>query len=245
MAHTPQLYLWSGIREQYIASLNGVKEIYFDRMAPAFANIEDEAKEYEQKLWRENLERPSPEEQLDAESSMESLAESIHMIAVERYQFLSLMRYRTLGLWISMLSQIWEQQNLTFLRNELDQERLKLFTSRGREVSGWGFREIVEIFASFGIELDTLTVWDKIEEMRLLVNVIKHAEGNSADKLRALRPDFFDADGWGDALELYKTSLNEEALNIKNQDFIDYYDALVQFWAELPERMYFTSQTQD
>lgn len=240
MAHTPQLYLWSGTREQHVASLKGVKEIYFDRMAPAFANIEDEAKEYEQKLWRENLERLSPEEQLEAESSMESLAESIHMIAVERYQFLSLMRYRTLSLWISMLSQIWEQQNLTFLRNELDQERLKLFMSRGREITGWGFKEIVEIYAGFGVELDNLTVWEKIEEMRLLVNVIKHAEGNSADRLRVLRPDFFDADGWGDALELYKTSLNEEALNIKSQDFVDYYDSLVQFWNELPERMYFT-----
>ena len=113
---------------------------------------------------------------------MESLAESIYMIAVERYQFLSLMRYRTLGLWISMLSQIWEQQNLTFLRNELDQERLKLF-DRGKEITGWKFKYIVDVYKGFGVELEKLKIWDKIEEMRHLVNVLKHAEGPSADAL--------------------------------------------------------------
>lgn len=41
-----------------------------------------------------------------------------------------------------------------------------------------------------------------------------------------------------DLMALYHTTLLEPTLLIKDQDFIDYYDALVKFWTDLPERMY-------
>lgn len=84
--------------------------------------------------------------------------------------------------------------------------------------------------------------WTKIKELRLLVNVIKHAEGNSADRLRKIRPDYFEWDrrfGYEyDKLKFHKTTLLEETLNITNQDFDSYNKILVSFWDELPERMY-------
>ena len=84
-------------------------------------------------------------------------------------------------------------------------------------------------------------MWEKINELRLLVNVLKHAEGNLELKLRELRPDYFIHDIYGekyDLMSMYHVSLLEATLQIKEEDFIKYYDALVAFWKELPERMY-------
>lgn len=88
---------------------------------------------------------------------------------------------------------------------------------------------------------ESLSCWKKINELRLLVNVIKHSEGNSELKLRTMRPDYFEHEigvEKYDLLALYHSTLLEATLQIKNDDFVDYYDALISFWSELPDRMY-------
>ena len=75
----------------------------------------------------------------------------------------------------------------------------------------------------------------------MLVNVIKHAEGDSEQRLRKIRPDLFTQNFFGtdyDMTSLYHTTLLEPTLAISDADFVAYYDALVQFWDQLPERMY-------
>ena len=242
MAHKAQLYLYEGIRETNIKSLNSMREIYFDRIAPGFSNIKEETEKYQQDYWKEYLSSLNPEEASNIQE--DDFAEAIYEIGSERYQMLSLMRYRTLALWISMLSQVWEQQNIVFLWDELSFEGLKISTKKGKQIKNLGITEIIALYKSFGVNLSNLPMWGRIEEMRHLVNVLKHAEGNSAAKLRKIRPDFFDSHGWGDALELFRTSLNEEVLKIEDQDFIDYHEALIQFWEILPERMYCVSKIQ-
>lgn len=104
-----------------------------------------------------------------------------------------------------------------------------------------GFEFVKEVFESHGKPFETLDCWKKIKELRALVNVIKHSEGRSEKELRKMRPDYFvyiTDTGKYDLLSLYHSTLLEETLQIKDLDFIDYYSALVQFWNELPERMY-------
>lgn len=45
--------------------------------------------------------------------------------------------------------------------------------------------------ANLGIDLSLLEPWAKIDELRLVANSVKHAEGGSARQLRQLRPDLF------------------------------------------------------
>lgn len=101
---------------------------------------------------------------------------------------------------------------------------------------GYGFAKAV--FKEHQQTFEQMESWD---EMRLLVNVLKHAEGDSEQKLRRLRSDYFTQDICGekyDLMSMYHTSLLESTLKIQEQDFIKYYDALVAFWKALPERMY-------
>lgn len=45
--------------------------------------------------------------------------------------------------------------------------------------------------ANLGIDLASLPAWARIDELRLVANSVKHAEGKSAQQLRASRPDLF------------------------------------------------------
>ena len=53
--------------------------------------------------------------------------------------------------------------------------------------------QVVEHWYSrhFHLELNALTEWAKIDELRLVANAIKHAEGSSAEELRKVCPELF------------------------------------------------------
>jgi len=104
-----------------------------------------------------------------------------------------------------------------------------------------GFAFSKEVFEWHQQPFESLVCWPKIKELRALVNVIKHAEGDSEEKLRKMRPDYFEHDNGiekYDLLSLYHSTLLEATLQIKDEDFIEYYDTLVAFWNELPEQMH-------
>ena len=51
-------------------------------------------------------------------------------------------------------------------------------------VAGWYSRH-------FNLDFAALSAWPRIEELRLIANAVKHAEGGSAQRLRELRPELF------------------------------------------------------
>ncbi|KON10978.1 hypothetical protein FDF50_11995 [Clostridium botulinum] len=124
---------------------------------------------------------------------------------------------------------------ISFVKSEMKQDGWE-FTG------GTDFKEVKECFKIHNQNLESLNCWYKIKELRLIVNVLKHAEGDSAEKLRKMRPNLFewpqDYNIKGDKLEFHYTTLLEETINISNEDFLRYHDTLIEFWNELPERMY-------
>lgn len=229
-----QLYLWDGLRKDMKKDLTYIRELYFEKIEPVFADAEIEAEAYTQQLWDNAMSTSCYGE--DCEPDFSSIAEACQEAGVERYEILSLMRYRNLGMWLSCMCQVWEQQIIRFVKREVENDGLIEFT---KEVD---FNEAKECFKFHNYDIESMKCWEKIKELRLLVNVIKHAEGNSADRLRKIRPDYFEWDkrmGYDDdKLKFHKTTLLEETLNITNEDFDSYYNILVSFWDELPERMY-------
>lgn len=233
-----QLYLWGPLKQQYIDDLTCIKDVFIERIQPIFANAEAEAKAYENNLWDEIMHRPCAE---DDNSDPGDYVDFVQEKAFERYEMLTLMQYRNIGMWIACLCQVWEQQLYSFVVHEATQEGIKYDPSDIKR----GFAFSKEVFEWHQQPFEKMTVWSKIKELRLLVNVIKHAEGDSEQKLRRIRPDYFTQDIGGtqyDLMSLYHTTLLEPTLMIRGQDFIDYFDALVQFWNELPERMYTSNE---
>ena len=229
-----QLYLWEKLRQKYIEDLTFIKEMFIKRIQPIFANAEKEAISYRNNLWKEIEKSVSPEE---GYSDLSGYADFVQEEAGEKYEMLSLMHYRNIGMWIECLCQVWEQQLYSFIIHEAKQEGIVYDPSDMKK----GFPFVKEVFGMHQQVFDQMSSWDVINEMRLLVNVLKHAEGDSERKLRDLKPEYFTHDICGqkyDLMSRYHTSLLDSTLAIHEQDFIRYYEALIQFWKDLPERMY-------
>lgn len=225
-----QLYLDNGIRKKFIDDLTFLKELFLMKVEPVFANAEFEAEAYKRELWDSISIRSNESEDC---VDLSDCSESIEEATFERYSLIHLMHYRNLAAWICTLCQVWEQQLYAFIVREAQSEGLEY----NPEELGCGFAFSKRVFEWHQYPLDKMSVWDKIKELRLVVNVIKHADGKSEKRLRHIKPEIFIDEGY-DLISLYHTSLLEPTLMINRQDFCEYYDALILFWKELPERMY-------
>lgn len=200
-----------------------------------FADAEKEATDYQNKLWEDLMNKPYYDEDMLIDPV--DLVDTVQEAGFEKYEILSLMQYRNISMWISCMCQVWEQQLFSFVYHEALREGIKYAESDLKR----GFIFSKDVFEWHQQPFETLACWSKVKELRALVNVIKHSEGNSEQKLRKIRPDYFELDtgtGKYDLLSLYHSTLLEATLQIKEQDFLDYYNALIAFWYELPERMF-------
>lgn len=203
-----------------------------------FSNIKEESKTIAEERYREMGSYFNPD--CDDESDF---AEAAWEAGLEHYEGMSLMQYNTKLMWISTLYQFWEQQVRKFIYEEVNMTH-QFIDKKGnkmpfKDFCTRGISDIKEIFLDFDQDLEKLSCWGKINELRLLTNVIKHGDGRSATQLKKLRPDFFKVIHIkSDLLDLYKTTLNKIALNINDDEFQIYCEAIINFWDELPERMY-------
>lgn len=229
-----QLYLYEDLRKKYIEELTQIKELFFERIHPIFAEAEKEATEYQNKIWDNLMSQPCDEYSIIDPSDY---VESVQEAGFEKFKILNLMQYRNINMWISCMCQVWEQQLFSFVYHEALSEGIKYDKSDIKR----GFAFSKEVFEWHQQPFESLACWSKIKELRALVNVIKHSEGDSEEKLRKMRPDYFKHDTENeeyDLLSLYHSTLLEATLQIKDEDFINYYNTLIAFWNELPERMY-------
>ncbi|PHC43815.1 hypothetical protein COF09_11165 [Bacillus toyonensis] len=232
-----QLYLHRNLREKYIKPFNLYKKIYNDKILNLFSNIEDEAKEIANNYYYELGKNFNPNY-----SDPSDYAEQAQEIGLEYYEDMALMEYTTKLALISNLYQFWEQQVRHFLYDEIKKSQ-HIPVNRGKEIPyqnfGTSIVPIKNFFMIFGQNIEQLSSWETIDELRVLSNVIKHGDGNSAVDLARKNPNFLKSE-YSDInlLELYGTTLNERVLNFKEISFDRYADALIEFWNELPERMF-------
>ena len=224
------LYLWEPLCKRFIEELTIIKGYFLERIYPVFANIEDEVEKYQKDIWEDFMSTPCPCEEMDIDPS--DFAVDCIEAGIEKYQILSVMKYRNLAMWIMCLCQVWEQQLIKFILDEARHCGLKY---NDKDVSK-GFEFTKKAFELYGIKFESLSCWPGIKELRALVNTLKHSEGDSANKLRKLRPYYFQWEGT-DKLEVYGSTLLDDTLNISTNDFINYYNVLVSFWEILPETM--------
>lgn len=228
-----QLYLWSKLREKKIEEILLFKNTFKERVFPAFSNIEKEADKISNDFYNNAMNTSySYYDNIDPAE----IAENATEIGVDYYEKYSLMRYNTLAMWISMLYQFWEQQVRKFLYDE----ESHCFKIDFKKFCTSGIKDIKEEFKYHNINIEKLRCWASINELRLVCNTLKHGDGSSAQELKNIRPSFFTREGFEeyDLLLMYNTTLLEETLNINDQVFYDFCDVLVEFWYELPERMY-------
>lgn len=233
-----QLYLYDSLRKKFKKPIESFKYTYSNKIDPVFENIEEESKAIAEEKYQELGRYFNPDYHDPGD-----FAEDAWEAGIEHYESMALMKYNTKLMWISTLYQFWEQQVRKFIYEEVTRTH-QFIDKKGNQIpfKAFGTRgidDIKEEFLEFGQDLEKLSCWAKINELRLLTNVIKHGDGWSATQLKESRPDFFKVDFSDyDLLDMYKTTLNERVLNIDDEEFQKYCEAIVEFWDVLPERMY-------
>jgi hypothetical protein len=213
-------------KNKYTLSL--VKD-YYDRTKSQFKDIEDEAKKHAESFYNSMLENTT-----DPNIDPSIIAENANEEGIYFYETLSLMKNNHLLMAISMLYHVWEQQLIDFTKSELrpyfDFNKIKM-----------DYSIVQEIFKLHGIDICLTNSWKTIRELKALVNVIKHGDGDSAERLRKINPKYFEncfIPGT-DTLLLYgSVLLNEYAINVYENDLYFYMDAVKSFWDEMPDKGY-------
>ena len=219
-----QLYLHSQIRQKYINQIKWIYDLYVERIEPTFANPEEEAYEYMDKLSRDMMYSSA------AEDDPNGCLQTIYDFGVEHFEILSSMQFRTLGMWISCMSQVWEQQLYSFIMHEATMEGIVYVDNDAT----FAFSD--EVLKAHSIYYGRIQ-HGIIDEMRDVVNVLKHGQGPSEKRLRKKRPELFIRDG-RDVLANNNATLLEPSLQITTEDFKKYCDALIEFWEKVPEYVY-------
>jgi hypothetical protein len=227
-------HFWRGIFEKDFApQLREMVDALERRVLPGFSDIEAEAQAHTDELWSELSQGPGT-----GDEDLSDLAEAARDAGVDRYMLLDGIRQGIINLFAASLYHAFEQQVMTFLRKELlhptEESNSRLFD----------MQEFQKRLSDHGIEVTASKSWSAIDELRLLANTVKHAEGKSAQRLHELRPDFFRKAGFpelGEWVTRWKPRVFQplvgKDLYVEAKDVRAYLQSLLQFWDELWEAL--------
>lgn len=232
--------MWSNKHFLRVLYLDGFMQAieYFARalntkVLPAFSDISEEASKVEQDT-ADRLSRASDPEWYDPAS----IAEPAFHAGVDFYIMATGIAQGITNMFAAGLYHLFEQQLLKFHRRELlmryeedDPALLTLSEAQKR------LREHDEI------DITTFASWGILQQLRLIANCVKHAEGPSCEQLKQTRPDLFvypssRKNEWdiafAKAAPVFQPLAGEDFF-LTLDEFNKYVDAVKQFWAEFGE----------
>lgn len=226
--------LWARyVREVVFVEIAVLRETVIDRALPSFAQIGREADEASD----EALERLG--RNFHPDDDPVDVYEAAHDEGIDYYGFRSAARQALINLFAAALHHLVEQKLLLLLRRGLlpkEAQNDKRFFKR---------RIVVEAFEIQGIDISVFPEWKKLRELQLVANVVKHADGRSAEKLWELRPDLFQPEiirrDAASPLGRFKGQVMEpmsgEDFYVTPEDLVEYFDQANSFFRRLADEM--------
>lgn len=166
------IFLEHVISRLLLPQLDALRGVIFDRVLPAFASVEDEAKRVVHEARSTASEDDDPADL--AEAAFEAGASYLETMLYVRQSLLNSLAIQ--------VSHLFDQQ-----RHMLGRDTLLDFERDSKKLE----RAFREKLAMHSVDDRLFIHRDKLTELHLVANVAKHAEGQAAEKLRALRPELF------------------------------------------------------
>ncbi|MCX5885402.1 MAG: hypothetical protein NT096_05790 [Proteobacteria bacterium] len=219
------------IRNHFIKQIELLNESIQNRLIPTFDTIEKEAEEISEKEW-DRLCSSCYSPDIDPAD----LAERAQEAGIDYYMTLSGIKQTLLNITATALYHLFEQQIIFFLRREV------LHPSQENDPQLMKVSVFREQLLKKGIDIYSFRSWDKIKELRVVSNSIKHAEGDSASELRKMRPDMFkhpmlrsqpEKELMHSAIYRVYMPMAGDDIFVIQDDLAEYKNALVNFWNEL------------
>lgn len=217
-------YFYDSI-SKFIDEIDFTYNTYINNIKNIFDTPENEAQKYitylqtnQQKLYSLSLE--------DVELEIQSKGQ-------ERYYFVMNMKYRHLAIFIDLVYQMLEQFFISFCKFQ------QKYHSYDENIKNEKFKRLDQCASAFkkyfNLDIKQFKHYNKINELRLLQNVLKHSDGESKDKLLNIRPDYFTENK--SVFTLYKNTIINPTLNITDNDLKEYIYSIEEFLKQFPDKI--------
>lgn len=221
----------SHFRRKFVPHLSRLLATMEHRLLPIFDNLEAEATKIQEETYDELMHLHAGP---DCDPSVP--AELAHDAGLDHYMGMCAVRQALLNSFAPILYHTWEQQLLEFHRREV------LHPSEQHDHKLLDLKTVISRLNERGVDLRKLKSWPVIEELKLVANTTKHADGISATQLKELRPDLFEHPSTAEFgfprfphVRRVYAPLSGDDLYVSLNDLRRYGDAVVSFWGELSE----------
>ncbi len=233
------------IRKFFISEIEWTRRAILEHMLPSIPDPATEADKTSDAIWYGNMEHYSDEEDPCA------LAEYAENQGFEVYDRLSGVRQASANMATVMLWHLLEQQMLLFhtrqvltvheeqAARENPEEKIEIPCKKSKEVKERNLLSLAEFHARLdagGCSMTSLPAWQKVKELHLIANTVKHGSGSSAKKLYKIRPDLFypncDTQEHNSRPCLLRKPAAGEDLYVTEQDIAAYFEAAISLWQE-------------
>jgi hypothetical protein len=164
------------IRALLIPQVRQFDETFSNKVYPAFADPKGDAERLARDSWNERMSEPVGD---DDDVDPGSIADDVHDQSVAFCQTQFAIQFTVVNLFTAGLYHVFEQQMASLYRNWTATTPKTM-----REVRDW-------LSGALGIDIESAPSWSTIDELRIVANVVKHAEGNAAERLQRVNPDLF------------------------------------------------------
>ena len=157
------------------------------------------------------------------------------------YELLSDMEQRTRLSVVAGMFHEWDKQLRDWLVGEIrhwhvrDVVVAKVWTA--------DFAGIADLLEGFGWMLRSTSFFSKLDECRLVVNVYKHGTGKAFTELRQTHPEYLRGPFDDTELEWRLDFKDHTHLSVSDQQVEEFSNCIVEFWMQLPERIFETNKT--
>lgn len=227
---------WRGyFQSMFKPHLERTLEVLENRLLPTFDGIEAEATALQEKTYNDLISTPFDPDRID-ECDMATAA---FEAGYKHYSGMDSVRQALINSFAPMLYHTWEQQLLAFHRKEV------LHPKEERKNKFLRVDVLQTRLMDKGFDITQLPTWSTIDELRLLANTVKHADGGSGDLIKARRPELFEPNRAKAEIVampfLYTPSvyrpMSGEDLYLTMDDLRTYGRATIDFWNEFSDAL--------
>jgi len=187
--------------------IDAVQSTIFDRLLPVYNNIEAEAETVAKAKYDELGKNFNPETMYESDVIEKAWEEG-----GEHYILQHAMKTEFLLSTATWLFHLFEKDCRAMCPNLYNKAE-----------------ELKTKFEEMGINCDNQSDWYKTNtELRLVANAIKHGEGNSSQRLKAIKPEYFDTQS---------SYLTDSKIEITHQDIQSYIEHMKSFWSSFFDKV--------